>query len=158
MAQRLENRLGLQEGRDFRVWDMPKSEADLRRMPPFEFQNWAVIALGGIPNRVRTGDLGIDGRLYVADVAKQKRSGYDLFGELDNWLPIKVKQVDKAGRPDIDSFQTAMRRDKRVKGYFVAFDFSRDAMKEIMRANQHDGLDIVPVKVAELLNYEQVAT
>jgi DNA modification methylase len=158
MSQRLEDRLGLKEGVDFEVRDMPKSEDDLRRMPHFEFQNWACIALGGIPNRVKVGDYGIDGRLYVADVTKEKKVGRDLFGEIDNWYPIQVKQRDRAGRPDIDSFETAMRRDKRLKGYFVAFGFSTDAMREIKRANQHDGLDIVPITVKELLEHERVAS
>lgn len=157
MAQRLEDRLGLKEGRDFEVLDMPKNEDDLHRMPHFEFQNWAVIALGGIPNRVKVGDYGIDGRLYVADVSKEKKVGRDLFGEIDNWYPIQVKQQDRAGRPDIDSFETAMRRDKRLKGYFIAFGFSRDATTEIKRANQHDGLDILPITVKELLEHERVS-
>jgi len=32
----------------------------LRTIPPFEFENWAVIALGGIPNKVQVGDMGVD--------------------------------------------------------------------------------------------------
>ena len=126
-------------------------------MPHFEFQNWAVIALGGIPNRVKVGDYGIDGRLYVADVVKEKQPGRDLFGEIDNWYPIQVKQADRSGRPDIDSFETAMRRDKRLKGYFIAFGFTRDATREIKRANREDSLDIVPITVTELLEHERVA-
>jgi len=157
MSQRLEGRLGLKEGRDFQVKDMPKTEDDLRRMPHFEFQNWAVIALGGIPNRVKVGDYGIDGRLYVADVSKERKAGRDLFGEIDNWYPIQVKQQDRAGRPDLDKFETAMRRDKRLRGYFIAFGFSGDATKEIKRANREDGLDIVPITVKELLDHERVA-
>jgi hypothetical protein len=157
MSQRLEG-LGLKEGVDFQVRDMPKTEEDLRRMPHFEFQNWAVIALGGIPNRVKVGDYGIDGRLYVADVSKQRKAGRDLFGEVDNWYPIQVKQQDRAGRPDLDKFETAMRRDKRLRGYFIAFGFSGDATKEIKRANREDGLDIVPITVKELLEHERVAT
>jgi DNA modification methylase len=156
MSQRLEG-LGLKEGVDFQVRDMPKSEDDLRRMPHFEFQNWAVIALGGIPNRVKVGDYGIDGRLYVADVSKERKAGRDLFGEIDNWYPIQVKQQDRAGRPDLDKFETAMRRDKRLRGYFIAFGFSSDAVKEIKRANREDGLDIVPITVTELLDHERVA-
>jgi len=154
MASRLE-RLGLREGADFYVRDMPKSEADLRRMPPFEFENWAVIALGGIPNRVKVADYGIDGRLYVADVVKAKRTGYDLFGDIDNWYPIQVKQLDRVGRPDIDKFETAMRRDKRRRGYFVAFGFGDGAVREIKRANLHDDLDIVPITVRDLLAQER---
>ncbi len=26
-----------------------------------EFENWAVISLGGIPNKVQVGDMGVDG-------------------------------------------------------------------------------------------------
>lgn len=153
MAERLEKRLGLKEDTDFTLKDMPKSIEQLRRMPHFEFQNWAVVALGGIPNKVKVGDFGIDGRLYLADITKAHKG--DFFETLDRWYPIQVKQVDKAGRPDIDNFETAMRRDKRVKGYFIAFGFSEDAMKEIKRAGKIDGLEIVPITVDELLNFEK---
>jgi hypothetical protein len=37
-------------------------------IPPFEFENWAVIALGGIPNKVQEGDKGLDGRIHPAGV------------------------------------------------------------------------------------------
>jgi hypothetical protein len=33
-------------------------------MPHFEFENWAVIAVGGVPNKAQVGDMGIDGRIY----------------------------------------------------------------------------------------------
>jgi DNA modification methylase len=156
MAQRLDKRLGLREGIDFKLIDMPKTEDDLRRIPHREFENWAVIALGGIPNEVKVGDYGIDGRLYLADIEKERKG--DFFETLDNWYPIQVKQQDRAGRPDLDKFETAMRRDKRLRGYFIAFGFSTDAIREIKRANREDSLDIVPITVKELLEHERVAT
>ena len=158
MADRLEKRLGLREGLDFTLKDMPKTVEQLHRMPPFEFQNWAVVALGGIPNQVKVGDYGIDGRLYLADIVKEHKEvieGQSLFETLDKWYPIQVKQVDKVGRPDIDKFQTAMRRDRRTKGYFVAFGYSQDSIKEIKRAQTVEGLDIVPITVEELLSFEK---
>jgi DNA modification methylase len=154
MADRLDSRLGLKEGDDFRLVDMPKTEADLGRMPHREFENWAVVALGGIPNTVKVADYGIDGRLYLADVVKEREG--DFLDTLDRWYPIQVKQQHGVGRPDIDKFETAMRRDKRTKGYFVAFGFSRDARREIQRANRQDGLDIVPITVADILRHEEV--
>ncbi len=165
MAERLEKRLGLKEGIDFTLKDMPKTVDQLHRMPPFEFQNWAVVALGGIPNKVKVGDYGIDGRLYLADMAKEEKTvkrisekvAQGMFETLDKWYPIQVKQVDKVGRPDIDKFETAMRRDKRLKGYFVAFGFSGDATKEIQRAQKVEGLEITPITVEELLGYEKTA-
>ena len=51
-------------GRGFVVRDLPWTEEKLRKIPPFEFENWAVIALGGIPNKTQVGDMGIDGRIF----------------------------------------------------------------------------------------------
>ena len=41
---------------------------DRPTFPPFEFENWAVIALGGIPNKVQVGDMGVDGRIFFASM------------------------------------------------------------------------------------------
>jgi len=153
MVKRLQDRLGLREGVDFAVKDLPKTEDELRRMPHFEFQNWAVIALGGVPQHVKVRDYGIDGWLYPADEPRARPTRDDMFA--GHWYPIQVKQQDRAGRPDIDKFETAMRREKRVRGYFVAFGFSDDAIREIERANRQDGLDIRPITVKELLEYER---
>jgi len=40
-----------------------------------EFENWAVIALGGIPNKVQVGDMGVDGRIAGSVNAKVLSSG-----------------------------------------------------------------------------------
>ena len=50
--------------------DLPRTEKQLREIPPFEFENWAVIALGGIPNKAQVGDMGIDGRIYPSALPK----------------------------------------------------------------------------------------
>lgn len=152
MAQRLWDDCRLTEGKDFQLINMLRDEKQLREIPPFEFQNWAVNAFGGIPNRVKVGDYGIDGRLYPIDHGKVKSDEKGLFGDTDTDYPIQVKQKDKAGRPDIDAFQTAIRRDKRRKGYFISFDFSEDAMKEIRRIAKEGEIEIIPVTVKELLD------
>ncbi len=161
MAQRLKDKCLIKEGTDFWVRDLPKTAEDLRKYPPFEFENWAVNALntviaGGqaIANRAQVGDMGIDGKIYSASVVKERRKGMDLFGESDRWFPVQVKQKDKAGRPDIDSFETAMQRQGRDKGFFVSFDYTSDALKEIKRASREMNLEIVPVTVAEILDEE----
>lgn len=156
MAQRLWDIFKLDEGKDFQLSDLPHTEEELRRIPPFEFQNWAVIALGGIPNRTKVNDFGIDGKLYPVEFEKKKKQGTDLFGETDIYYPIQVKQRDKAGRPDIDSFETAIRRDGRRKGYFISFDFSADAIKEIKRLDKEGEIEIVPITVKDLLRRERV--
>lgn len=141
-------------GRGFIVRDLPRSEAELRRIPPFEFENWAVIALGGIGNKAQVGDMGIDGRIYPISAAPMKRA--DAFDFMDQWYPIQVKQKDKAGRPDIDSFEAMMARENRTKGFFVSFDFTSDALSEISSFFRKSGRVIVPFTVREILD-DQIA-
>lgn len=158
MADRLWQMFKLEEGKDFIVSDLPKSETELMQLPPFEFQNWAVIALGGIPNKIKVGDYGIDGKLYPVEQERVKSDEKGLFGDIDTYYPIQVKQKDKAGRPDIDSFETAIRRDRRRRGYFISFDFSEDAMREIKRLDKEGEIEIRPIRVKELLQHERDET
>ena len=71
-------------------------------------------------------------------------------------VPIQVKQKDKAGRPDMDAFETAMRRAKCEKGFFVSFDYTGDALSEISRFFKQTHRVIVPLTVREILD-EQIA-
>jgi len=160
MAKRLRDVCHLPEdeklwraGRGFVVRDLPWSEKQLRAIPPFEFENWAVIALGGIPNKAQVGDMGIDGRIYPVSSMPTK-SGKQA-GELDFmdvWYPIQVKQKDKVGRPDIDSFETAMMREARTKGFFVSFEFSSDALREVDAFFRREHRVIIPLTVREILD------
>jgi len=52
---------------------------------------------------------------------------------MDVWYPTQVKQKDKVGPPDIDSFNKAMQRAERKLGYFIGFEFSGDASFEKSR-------------------------
>jgi PAS domain-containing protein len=94
MGQRLTEVCKLTEGEDFIIRDLPRSEKQLRQMPPFEFENWAVIALGGIPNKAKVGDKGIDGRIFPVSATPKKQK--DTLAFMDVWYPIQVKQKDKA--------------------------------------------------------------
>jgi DNA modification methylase len=152
MAKRLEDNLYIKEGKDFHVYDMPKTIEELRQYPAFEFQNWAVNALGGVASKMKARDMGIDGKLYpIEDIQKSKKEGMDLFGEIDRYIPIQVKRTDQVGRPDIDNFETAMKRDQRTKGVFVGFSFSRDAEKEVRRIEREEGLIIEMITVNEIV-------
>ena len=144
-------------GRGFVVRDLPWSEDQLRKIPPFEFENWAVIALGGVPNKTQVGDHGIDGRIYP--ISSLPRKSGEAVGELafmDVWYPIQVKQKDKVGRPDIDAFEAVMTREKRTKGFFVAFDYSSDALAEIDAFFRRSGASIIALTVKDILE-EQIA-
>lgn len=153
MARRLEDNFRLKEGLDFYIKDLPKTVEELRDYPPFEFQNWAVNAIGGIPSKAKVRDGGIDGKVYpIEDISKEKKEGIDLFGEIDRYIPIQVKRTDQVGRPDIENFEVAMKRDRRDRGIFVGFSFSRDADKEIRRVERDEGLVIEKITVNEILD------
>lgn len=161
MAKRLRDNCGIAEnerlwkiGRGFVIRDLPWSEDQLRKLPPFEFENWAVIAIGGTPNRSHVGDMGIDGRIYPISAIPQRRGSSDQLAFMDEWYPIQVKQKDKAGRPEVDSFEAVMIRENRQRGFIVAFDFTLDAEREVRRFAQKEAREIDLLTVKELLDFE----
>jgi len=103
--------------------------------------------------------MGIDGRIFPVAAAPAKaatpKSQTPAFGEfLDHWYPIQVKQKDKVGRPDIDSFEAVMTREDRTKGFFVAFDYTSDALREIDAFFRKSGKAIIALTVREILEEE----
>ncbi len=166
MAKRLRDVCKLREdealwrsGRGFVVRDLPWTLEKLRALPHFEFENWAVIALGGIPNKVQVGDMGIDGRIFPVgtkpyDAETKKGQTASMFA--GDWFPIQVKQVDKVGRPDIDSFEAVMTREERQRGFFVAFGYTADAEQECAAFHKKSGRIIKLITVQEILDEQHV--
>ena len=134
------------------VRDLPWTLPKLKAIPPFEFENWAVIALGGIPNKVQVGDMGIDGRLFPVGTKPVDQN--NMFA--GDWFPIQVKQMEKVGRPDIDQFEAVMAREERQKGFVVAFGFSSDAEHEAEAFRVRSGRIIKLITVQDILD-EQLA-
>jgi hypothetical protein len=60
------------------------------------------------------------------------------------------------GRTEIDSFEAALQREKRTTGFFVAFDYSSDAMTEIGAFFKRTGIIIRALTVKDILD-EQIA-
>ncbi len=107
---------------------------DLKRLKPFEFQNWIINAINGTHSPKRVGDMGIDGFWFFTRD------------------PVQVKQSDRPiGRNVVDNFETAIRRAGHTTGYIIGFSFTRDAHDEVARAKQEEGLDIKLIRVAEVL-------
>lgn len=168
MAKRLRDVCKLPEneklwrvGRGFVVRDLPWTVAKLKAIPPFEFENWAVIALGGIPNKVQVGDMGVDGRIYPvgtkpAEAAERGKKGSTDHMFADDWFPIQVKQADRVGRPMIDQFEAVMERENRQRGFFVAFGYSADAKRECAAFHKRTGRLIKLLTVQEILDEEHV--
>jgi hypothetical protein len=165
MAKRMHDKCGLEKneslwkiGRGFVVRDLPWSVEQLRKIPPFEFENWAVIRLDGHPNKAKVGDMGIDGRIYpVSELPARPAKDTGHLEFMDNWFPIQVKQTDKVGRPDIDKFEAVLVRTNRPKGFFVSFDFTSDALQEIRRFRQQTGKTIKPLTVSDMLDDDRLA-
>ena len=86
----------------------------------------------------------------VSALDNARKAGADELALVERFYAMQVKQKDKAGRPDIDAFETAMRRVKCEKGFFVSFDFSSDALREIQRFFVEEQGIIIPVTVQEL--------
>ena len=117
---------------------LPVSIKELKALPPFEFQNWCVGALGGTVNPKKVGDMGIDGFTFM------------------NRYPIQVKQSEHVGRNVVDNFETAMQRVKQDMGYIIAFSFGKGAYEEVAEAKQR-GLHMELLIADKLLEYEEEA-
>jgi adenine specific DNA methylase Mod len=111
---------------------LPQTVTDLKKIQPFEFQNWVMEKLYGRLSPRKTGDMGID--------------GYYLDG-----TPIQVKQSDDIGRNVVDNFETAIKRADRKKGVIVAFSFGKGAYEEVARDKLEEGLEIILKTVEEIL-------
>lgn len=66
-------------------------------------------------------------------------------------LPVQVKQSERVGRGVVDSFETAIERAGKHKGYVIAFTFTRGAKEEAARAKTARGVEVVLVEVERLL-------
>ena len=129
--------LQVREGIDYAVTGMPTTIEDLKKLKPFEFQNWVVNEMQGKHSRKKVHDMGIDGFLDK-----------DLYHEKAG---IQVKQEEHVGRNKVDNFETALRRGKYADGYIVAFSFTKDAHEEAARVENQDKMKIRLVPVEDLL-------
>lgn len=127
-------------GAEPRVEGVPLTEADLRVLKPFEFQNWVMQQVSGTPSPKKSGDMGIDGVSFM-------------YHE-----PIQVKQSDRVGRNVVDNFETATERSGNDKGYIVAFSFTKGAYEEAARAKAEGKAEIALVTVADLLQTSESIT
>ncbi len=121
---------------------MKYSIDELKELPPFEFQNWVVERIGGKVNPKKTSDMGIDGIVPISEYGAN--------------LPVEVKQ-HSISRPDVDKFETVLRRTKKKAGFVVGFKFSKGASEEIARCKNEEKLDIIAITIEELLVKNKIA-
>ena len=114
---------------------LPKTETQLRSMEPFEFQNWVLQKLMGRVSAKRSGDMGIDGRLFDGS-------------------PVQVKQSDGVGRNVVDNFNSAILREKKTRGMIVALSFGSGAHEEVARLKNEGKMEITLKTLKELMDEE----
>jgi DNA modification methylase len=132
-AMEIMRRRLLKQGCVPRILGTPSTSDDLKRLKPFEFQNWIINAVNGTHSPKRVGDMGIDGYWFFTQD------------------PVQVKQSESVGRNVVDNFETAMRRAERDTGYIVAFSFTKGAAEAAARAERREGLNIRLLRVSEVL-------
>jgi restriction endonuclease Mrr len=106
-------------------------------MKPFEFQNYVISFIQGIHSPKLSGDFGID--------------GYTLF----NRLPIQVKQQDHVGRPDVQKFESAIRKERKEKGYIFGLGFTKPAYDEAARIKMESNIEIILHTVQDLVSSDK---
>ena len=130
--------LGAIEGINYEVVGMPTTVEEVRKLEPFEFQNWVVIdKMRAAASRKKVGDMGLDG--YYPKSILTESAG------------IQVKQSDRVGRNVVDNFETALKRADYKKGYIVAFSFTKGAYEEVARIKNKGELKIKLITVEDLL-------
>jgi len=131
----MRDRLNKVGATNIRIIGAPKTIDELKKLSDWEFQNWVIDRIGGVPSTKRADDMGVDGFTFMARD------------------PIQVKQSEGVGRNVVDNFETAIRRKHKEKGYIVAFSFAKSAYEEAARAKLEDGLDIKLVRADEMDKY-----
>jgi len=131
----MRDRLNKVGASDVRIIGAPKTIDELKALQPFQFQNWVIDRIGGVPSSKKSSDMGIDGFTFMARD------------------PVQVKQSEGVGRNVVDNFETAIRREHKTTGYIVAFSFAKSSYEEAARSKLENGLDIRLVRVDEMDKY-----
>ena len=113
------------------------SESHLREVSLNEFQNWVVKRFSGKNASQKESNIGIDG--YTAE-----------------GTPLLIKQSENVGANVIDSFASVIGRQNARNGIVVAFSFSDDIYRGIVRAKRNYRIEIKKVTVKELIARKQI--
>lgn len=136
LVEKRVEKLGAIKNKDFEIIGMPTTISGLRKLEPFEFQNWVINEMKAKQSRKLTSDFGLDG-FYDKTIFTEKAG-------------IQVKQSENVGRNVVDNFETALSRGKFAKGFIVAFSFTRGAHEEAARA-KGEGVEIRLIEAEDLL-------
>jgi hypothetical protein len=111
--------------------NMIQNVDELRELSWQEFQAWAIDAVQGRHNP-RKPQMGIDGFTFLEH------------------HPIEVKQMDDVGRPVLDNFVGALKRERETRGMIIGLSFTKGAFAEAARLERENKIKI------ELLTCRQI--
>ena len=138
---RLEDRLGLQEGVDFKIEGVPQTlegARDLWTRDKYHFQKWAIEQVDGFATTRRTGDGGIDGRLYF-DIPDER--------QLQS-MALEVKGGANVGISVVRDLRGVLERDTALLAGLIVMDDLGDRKTANFRREmaQAGDLDVLGVK------------
>ncbi len=120
---RLQERLGLVEGQDFTIEGVPRNvegARDLWERDKYHFQKWAVEQVDGFVTAKRTGDGGIDGRLYFAEPNRR-----DLHS-----MVLEVKGGRNVGIGTVRDLRGVLERDSASMAGLIVMDDPGDRKRK----------------------------
>jgi DNA modification methylase len=153
MVSRLAKDFGLSRKKDYDILGDPKDVYSARKLfeeSPKQFEIWAIGLVGGLPQPDKSGDKGVDGKVY--------------FGDADAKMQFAVCQV-KGGHltpSAIRDFAQVINRDKAALGFFITLQTPTKGMyqeaeesgwfelKEVMEQKRIPKMQILTIK--ELLD------
>ncbi|HUV04526.1 MAG TPA: site-specific DNA-methyltransferase [Armatimonadota bacterium] len=113
MISRLAENFGLKRGQDYDVIGDPKDAYSAHKLfeeSPKQFEIWAVGLVAGVPQPDKSGDKGIDGKVYFMD----------LQGKLQ-WAVCQVKGGHLTPSV-IRDFAHVIEREKAAMGFFICLE------------------------------------
>ena len=156
-GRRLEKNFRLEQGKDFLIQVLHKSDKELREYSPLEFESWVINALhtmvshgSQVVTQFAKRDTGFDVMIYPVTEGRETQEDTAQLGNI--WIAVQVKRKDAVGGADVQAFKIALKRQNCRNGLFVAFGFTQVAKAEAQRALDDDGLHIKLLTITEILN------
>ena len=125
--RRLQDRLHLVEGEDYRIEGVPQNwegALELWRQDPYQFQKWCVEQVEGFVNVKRSADEGIDGRIY-----------FDMPGEkILQSMALEVKGGENVGINAVRALNAVLTFDNvQMAGLIVLHDLGAQQRKNFLQ-------------------------
>lgn len=121
MISRLANDFGLIRGKDYDVKGDPKDAYSARKLfeeSPKQFELWAVGLVAGVPQPDKSGDKGVDGKVYFQDIE----------GNLQ-WAVCQVKGGHLTPSL-VRDFAHVIERENAAMGFFICLDTPTKGMRD----------------------------